>query len=91
MFYCLDCGSTFEEPKEIRDIVVTDPFPTGPIIGICPICKSTEILEMPKCDECGEDLLPENVIELVSKQDDNTLFVCESCADTIITERMLEE
>ena len=56
MYICKDCAHVFEdyEVKRVKDYIVSDPYPDGPIISVCPNCDSEEIVEAELCAECGE-------------------------------------
>lgn len=71
MYQCVNCGETFDSPKEVYDF--TSEFwgaPARHTTCVCPYCESDEIDEMDKCIICGEWITPgeevcENCHELI--------------------------
>lgn len=78
MYYCPNCKSEFDEPKLIKDYVVNDPYPDGPIICVCPFCRSEDFVQAVKCDGCGEYIIG----EYVKVSDRNYCEDCYEMCDT---------
>ena len=60
MYYCLDCGEMFEEPRTSSE--QTGEFwgaPAWECFYSCPRCGSDEIDTADKCEMCGEWIPPD--------------------------------
>ena len=78
MYYCRDCNTEFERPKEVKDKhselngmggVTYETF------CVCPNCGSDWIEEMEKCEMCGEWSVD---LELFGRTD-----ICDECRKKI--------
>ncbi len=73
MYYCDNCDSVFEELKQYKEIVTSDPYPMGFNYLACPYCKSEEVFDAIECSNCGEYIVGEYI-----KTCDNKCY-CENC------------
>lgn len=78
MYRCCDCYEVFDEPTMIQDIVTTDPYPMGPMIGTCPYCGSDDYEEVQECPDCNEYHLMDEMV-YVELEDGTSIEVCPDC------------
>ena len=78
MFKCESCDHIFEYPDEKMNILVTDPYPMGQSIGVCPECGCDEFIEAVQCPDCG-DYYAEGSLVLVELEDGTETEVCPYC------------
>lgn len=78
MYKCCDCCEIFDEPHMIQDIVTTDPYPMGPMIGVCPYCGSDDYEELQECPSCNEYYSQDEMV-YVELEDGTLIEVCPDC------------
>lgn len=78
MYRCLDCCETFSAPKLVKEIVTTDPYPMGPIVGVCPYCGCDDYEEVQECVDCHEYFPPDEMV-CIELEDGTLLDVCPDC------------
>ena len=71
MYVCLDCGNTFDTPKEWIEKHGLDSPPYEKIIG-CPKCGGNFVVA-PLCDVCGEEIVDDYY------SIENGMNICNEC------------
>lgn len=70
MLICNNCGSTFDFPKTMVDVVIDG---EGYNYSVCPFCGDDDLSETESCKGCGKD---------IKKYRD----YCDNCRDNIFKE-----
>ena len=76
LYYCTDCGSTFDEPKVIREKHGFD-RPPYEYLNVCPECGSSDIDLSADCKVCGETKAVSKMFFI------NGAYYCSDCFDQI--------
>ena len=86
MYYCENCQEEFDESKiekttyeDFYEIGAKFPNKTKMILEKCPHCGGEDIIELEKCEKCGEYCLDADLVDTDEMVGGGIGYICLDC------------